>query len=153
MGASYVVCMSGNITAKPYPTDTQLNLVKTLRPLMAKTGAKTFIYQGGALIPLPGETLPCMARFVACLTSCIGREVFKDHENVYAYMQDSGMLKNEPYGTISVRPFMFSDVESIGKLEVASVPSIRTATIDVAQFYLDHLTDKSLFGTFPFIAY
>jgi len=150
-GASYAVCMGGNLS-KPYPTDMMLNLVKLMRPLMAKAGTKTFIYQGGALAPLRGETLPCMARTMKCLLGCVIGDSLKDHENVWAYMQDSGMFK-ESYGTIAARPLTFAQGASKGTLKVAAVPVGGTPTVDVAQFYLDNFDNKSLFGTFPFMAY
>lgn len=156
-GAAYVVNVAGAISGvSQYPKDLNLNLVKALRPMMAKAGTTTFLYNAGGLAFLEGERPPCMARTVRCIASCCVKALgpaLQDHENVYKYMQSSGMLKDEPYGVIVPRPMAFGAGASKGKLKVTQAGGMGTESVDIASFYLEALKDKSLYGTFPYMDY
>lgn len=156
-GASYVVNMAGAITnVKEYPTDLQLNLVKALQPMMSKAGTKVFIQNAGGLAFLDGESPPCMAKFVRCVAGGCHptlKRALEDHEQTFKYLQTSGMLTNESYGVICPRPMSFDAGKSKGKLKVSAAGAMGTLSIDVAQFYLDNLNNKGLYGKFPLLSY
>lgn len=156
-GADYVVNVAGALSGGgAYPKDLNLNLVKALRPIMAKVGTKVFLYNAGGFAFLEGETVPCMFKFIRCIAGCISKnleQALQDHENVYKYMTTSGMIKNEPYGVIVTRPGAFGAGPSKGKVKVSAASGMGTASVDIAAFYLEAIKDKSLFGTFPYLNY
>jgi len=157
-GASYVISMGGAVAGKDaYPEDMMLNFVKILHPLMDKLGTKTFIYTGGALANLPGERNPCSLKVLRCMLGCVAglEPSLLDHEKVFEYMLSSGMLKAVVgVKAIVFRPTLLNEGPSTGMLTADPSPqSGGSQTIDVAQLYLDSLTNESLFGTFPYVTY
>lgn len=156
-GASYVVNVAGALVTKDgYPKDLQLNLVKALRPMMKKVGTKAFLYNAGAFAFLDGEAIPCTLKYLRCVFGFVSPNLepaLQDHENVFKYMQSSGMLTGEPFGVIVPRPAMFGAGASKGKIKVSPSGGMGTQSVDVAAFYCEALTNTSLYGTFPLLNY
>merc|ERR1719401_2939639 len=101
---------------------------------MTKHGTITFLHNAGGLAYLDGEKPTCTQRFVRCIGGCCVKTLepaLQDHENVYRFLIQSGMLKDEPYGVIVPRPMNFGAGASKGKLKRSEVGGMGTQSVDI----------------------
>lgn len=156
-GSKYVVCMAaptdtvGFMTGLSYPKDCMSTFVKALVPIMQAQKCQVFFYQAGAFCPAPNtEPLPMFARVlrdVVVKSLLGGGPLLEDHGKVIAYLDQE--CRSESFGFVVARPGQLLDGESQEELVGSPQPPVGGVTrVDLAQYALSSLKNKSLYGTF-----
>lgn len=156
--SKYVVCMAANthiglFSGGSYPTDTMINFVRSLVPIMEESGTvKVFYYQAGAFCPAPGtEPLPFVARLLRDVVFkglMGGGPLLEDHGKVIDYLCTE-VDDKKSFKFIVSRPGQL--LSGPPREELTGTPQAPRGGVtyaDVAKYALSALEDESLYGTF-----
>ena len=173
--ADYVISMIGIKMEfggnAEYPKDTMLNYAKALHRSMlledndqhhSNPKSKVLLWQAGAVNLAPGETtsqlswIPYLLRNGLSWMNPYIVGYFQDHENTFEYFKSSSMQESH-INIIVTRPGGLKHGTTTDKdgTKLKAVPSPPIGMItyhDLAQFSLDAIDDKDLYGTYPYVA-
>lgn len=151
--ADYVICCAGGVYGKGYDKGMMTRFIKRLWPILdVESSLNAFLFQSVFFAPKPDGSNPLLLKLLAKPAAFFSgsTEMLKDNTAVTNFMAAN---KKDSFDFVVTRPGKLVDEVGGKDLFASQKPSFDSiAFADLGAFSVEAVTDKSLYGTYPFIS-